>query len=74
VAQTVEGSSPNGEMVRRRSAPVDTDVKLQLFPVPERGMGLLVADSPAGEGELRRQLASAPVEPWRRHDTKPRQR
>jgi hypothetical protein len=55
----------------RRSAPVDTDAKLQLFRVPERGMRLLLVDSPAGEGELRRQLASALVELWGRHSTEP---
>jgi hypothetical protein len=69
VAQAVEGSSPNGETAWRRSAPVDTDAKLQLFRVPERGMRLRLVDSPAGEGELRRQLASALVELRRRHST-----
>jgi hypothetical protein len=62
VAQTVEGSSPNGEIAWQRSAPVDTDAKLQLFPVPERGRRLVVVDLSAGEGQLRRQLASAPAE------------
>jgi hypothetical protein len=58
----------------RRSAPVDTDAKLQLFRVPKRGMRLLLVNSPAGEGELQRQLASALVELWGRHSTEPRQR
>jgi hypothetical protein len=56
-----------------RSAPVDTEAKLPLFPVPQRGMRLLVVNSPAGEGELRRQLASALAKLQRRHDTEPRQ-
>jgi hypothetical protein len=50
------------------------DAKLQLFRVPEGGMRLLLVDSPAGEGELRRQLASALVELRRRHSTEPQQR
>jgi hypothetical protein len=37
-------------------------------------MRLLLVDSPAGEGELRRQLASALVELRRRHSTEPLQR
>jgi hypothetical protein len=53
---------------------VDTDARLQLFRVPERGMRLLLVDSSAGEGELRRQLASALVELRRRDSTEPRQR
>jgi hypothetical protein len=57
-----------------RLAPVDTDAKLSLFHVPERGMRLVVVDSPVGEGESRRQLASALAELWRRHSTEPRQR
>jgi hypothetical protein len=68
-----DGGRQLRETVWRRSAPADIDAKLQLFPVPARGMRLVVVDSPTGEGELRRQLASAPAELRRRHGMEPRQ-